>query len=72
MFYVLLYIALCPFWFFNRVDGEERTGCFALFVSLVSRDCCVALPYDAMGLSAICDGSISLSYTLTIFEYVLH
>ena len=28
--------------------------CFALFVFLASRDCCVALPHDAMGLSALC------------------
>ena len=27
----------------------------ALFVFLVSRDCCVALPRGAMGLSAVCD-----------------
>ena len=33
--------------------GEERAGCFALFVFLVSRDCCVALPHDASGLSTV-------------------
>ena len=37
------------------LDGKERAGCFALFVFLVSRDCCVALPHDAMGLSVVCD-----------------
>ena len=32
----------------------------ALFVCLlVSRDCCVALPHDATGLSAVCDCGIS-------------
>ena len=30
--------------------GEEKAGCFTLFVFLVSRDCCVALPHDATGL----------------------
>ena len=35
-------------------DGEDRAGCFALFVFLVSHDCCVALPHDATGLFAIC------------------
>ena len=30
--------------------AEERAGCFALFVFLVSHDCCVALPRDTMGL----------------------
>ena len=35
--------------------GRERAGCFAYFVLLVSRDCCVAFPLSAMGLSAVCD-----------------
>ena len=30
----------------------------AKFVFLVSRDCCVALPRGAMGLSAVCDCGI--------------
>ena len=34
---------------------RERAGCFALFVFLVSRDCCVAIPLSVMGLSAVCD-----------------
>ena len=34
-------------------------SCFAWFVCLVSRDCCVALPRGAMGLSAVCDCGIS-------------
>ena len=37
------------------LDGEERAGCFAWFVFLVSCDCCVALPRGAMGLSEVCD-----------------
>ena len=41
------------------LDGEERAGCFTLNVFLVSRDCCVALPQDATGLSAVCDCGIS-------------
>ena len=45
--------------FCNHLDGEERTGCFALFVFLVSRVCCVALSHDAKGLSAVCDRDIS-------------
>ena len=36
-----------------------RACCFALFVFLVSHDCCVALPHDARGLSAVCDCGIS-------------
>ena len=30
-----------------------------LFVFLVSRDCCVALPHGVTGLSAVCDCNIS-------------
>ena len=56
---VLLYVTLCPFWFCNHHDGEERDGCFAWFVFLVSHDGCVALPRDAMGLSAVCDCGMS-------------
>ena len=43
----------------NHFDVKERAGCFALFVFLVSRNGCVALPRGAMGLSAVCDSSIS-------------
>ena len=39
---------------------------FACFVLLESSDCCVALPRCSMGLSAVCDCGISLSYSLTI------
>ena len=42
--------------------GEERAGCFALFVFLVSRDCCMALPQDATGLSAVC-----LRFVIVVF-----
>ena len=38
---------------------EERAGCFAQFVFLVSFDGLVALPRGAMGLSAVCDCGIS-------------
>ena len=41
-----------------------RAGCFAYFVFLVSRDCCVALFRGAMDLSAVCDCGISWSYLL--------
>ena len=40
-------------------SGEERAGCFAKLVFLVSRDSCVALPSSVMGLSAVCDCGIS-------------
>ena len=65
LFYVLLCVTLCPYWFCNHLDGEEGAGFFTLFVFLVSRDCCVALPHDASGLSAVCDCSISWSYSLS-------
>ena len=50
---------------------RDRAGCFAFFVVLVSRDCCVALPRGAVGLSAVCDCGISRLYTLTIFVMFL-
>ena len=34
---------------------ESLAGCFTLFVLLVSRYCCLPLPNDATGLSAVCD-----------------
>ena len=44
--------------------ARERAGCFALFVVLVSRGCCVVLSHDATYLSAVCDCGISCSYSL--------
>ena len=32
-----------------HLDGEERAGCFDLFVFLMFRDGSVALPFDVMG-----------------------
>ena len=49
-----MYVTLCQFLFCDHLDGEKRAVCFAEFVFLVSRDCFVALPRDAMGLSAVC------------------
>ena len=43
----------------KRERERERAGCFALFVFLVYRDYCVALPRGATGLSAVCDCGIS-------------
>ena len=37
----------------------KRASCFALFVFLVSRDYCVALPRGVTVLSAVCDCCIS-------------
>ena len=34
-----LCITKCPFQFCNRLDGEERAGCFTLIVLVVSCDC---------------------------------
>ena len=46
------------------VEGRKLDALLE-FVFLVSGDCCVALPRGAMGLSAIYDCGISLSYSLT-------
>ena len=48
MFY-FLYVTFYPFKFCNHLYVEERAGCFAKFVFLVSRDCCVALSCGALG-----------------------
>ena len=56
-----VYVTLCPFWFCSHLDGEESAGCFAWFVFLVSRDCCVTFPrgfMGFMGFSAVCDFGI--------------
>ena len=39
--------------------GKRKLVALLKFVFLVSRGCCVALPGDAMGLSAVCDCGIS-------------
>ena len=39
------------------VGRRKLVACFRVF--LVSRDCCVALPYGATGLSAVRDCGIS-------------
>ena len=54
--------------FGNHLDGEECAGCFALFVFLVSHDCCFVIPHDATGLSAICD----CGYFLIILTYYFY
>ena len=53
--FLFLCVTLGPYLVCNHLDGEERADCFAKFVFLVSRDCCVALPHDATGLSTVCD-----------------
>ena len=50
---VLYFVTLCPFLFCDHLDWEERE--LAALLNLVSRDCCVAIPLSAMGLSAVCD-----------------
>ena len=46
---------------------RELLPFFALFVFLVSHDCCVALPHNATGLSAVCGCGISFSHTHYFF-----
>ena len=44
---------------FVIVVFPDHTHLLFLFVLLVSRNCCVALPYDVKGLSAVCDCGLS-------------
>ena len=39
--------------------GKRELVALPWFVFLVSRDCCLALPRGAMGLSAVCDFGMS-------------
>ena len=59
--FVLLSITLCPFYFCNYLEEEERAGCFAFIVLRMSCycECSVTLPQGAMGCSAVCDVGIS-------------
>ena len=55
--FVVLCITLCPFYFCNHLEEEEKAGCFA---SIVLQMYCyykwsVALPHSAVGWSAVCD-----------------
>ena len=52
---------------FNHFDEEERACCFAFIASGVSCycKCSLALSHGAMYWSAVCDGGISYSYSLT-------
>ena len=54
-------IALCPFYFCNHLDKEERVGCFAFIVFRMSFfcKCHVALSRGAVGWSAVCNCGIS-------------
>ena len=55
--FVLLCITLCPFWFCNHLEEEEKAGCFAIIV--LHMYCSVALPHGAVGWSAVCHCGIS-------------
>ena len=50
-----------------HLAGEERAGCFAYVVFLLSCGCwcSVSLPHSALGWSASCHCDISRSYSLT-------
>ena len=48
-----------PFSFAIILMGQrERAGCFVLFVVLMSRDSCMALPHHGTGMSAVCNCDI--------------
>ena len=65
MWYLIASIPdLCTLSYFVKYVHEVLVNRFALvrlawFVFLASRNCCVALLQDAMGLSAVCDCGIS-------------
>ena len=59
--FVLLCITLCPFWFCNHLEEEERAGCFVFIVLRMPCycKCSVTLSHGAVGWSAVCDCDIS-------------
>ena len=60
-------------YFCNHLDEEEKAGCFALTVFLMSCDtqCSVALSHGAMGWSAICDCGISWSNSVAFLTLMI-
>ena len=62
MNYLVSSLVIC-----NHLGGEERAGCFAWIVFLMSCDCLrsVIFPHGAMERSAVSDCGISRSYSLT-------
>ena len=59
--FVLLCITLCPFYFCNHLEEEEKAGCLAIIVLQMYcyYKCSVALPHGGVGWSAVCDCVIS-------------
>ena len=57
---VLLCNTLCPFYFCNHLEEEEKAGCFAIIVLRMYcyYKCSVALPHGAVGWGAVCDCNI--------------
>ena len=47
--------------------GKRALVALLCLFFLVSGDCCVALPEEAIGFSAVFDCGISCSYSITIF-----
>ena len=67
--FVLLCITLCPFWFCNHLEEEERTGCFVVVVFCLTD---VLLLYMFCDSSSWCRGLICgvwLLYFLIILTY---
>ena len=58
LFHVLLCVAFVSSSIAIILMGEERAGCFTLFVFLMSCDCSVALHPGAACWSAVCDCGI--------------
>ena len=68
----MLYIAMFPVKFCNHLDREERAGCCALFVFLVSCDCYVTLTHGAVGCFAVCNCGIFRSYSFVFCSWSTH
>ena len=53
--FILLCITLCPFWFCNHLEEEERAGCFVFIVlwAYCYCKCSVTLPHSAVVWSVV-------------------
>ena len=67
-----LSLSLCPFYFCNHLDEEERDGCSAIIIFRMSFYCKlpVAFPHVAVGGSAVCVIVVFPDHTHLLYAYL--
>ena len=62
--FVLLCITLCPFWFCNHLEEEEKAGCFVIVLQMYCYyKCSVAIPHGPW---------VGLQYVIVVFPDHTH